>query len=234
MLYVVYGTNRDKTNAYVAKMISALLKKRPHADVFTISPDSFSPAELPRYVGGSGLFEEKHIVRLEGLLQNEMSSEHVAGQVALMAASDHIFILREEVLTAPLKKMCEKYAKEVRLFDEKTEKKNEFNIFSITDALVVRDRKRAWMLYREALKEGLVPEEIHGTLWWQIKTLIAVAEGDTIGLKPFVVTKARRARAHYTLEELKNLARSFVRVYHDARRGLVDFEIGLEKLLLSV
>jgi len=68
MLYVTYGTDREKTGAYVAKIIGALLKKRPHADVFTVSPDSFSVSDIPRFVGGSGLFEDKHIVRLEGLL----------------------------------------------------------------------------------------------------------------------------------------------------------------------
>jgi len=234
MLYVVYGTNRDKTGAYVAKMVSALLKKRPHADVFTVTPETFWNGDFERYVGGSGLFENKHIVRLEGLLGDEKSVDAVLGRLPDIAESEHIFILREESLTTPLKKKCEKYAKEVKNFDAKEEKKAAFNVFGITDALAARDKKKLWMLYREAIDEGLVPEEIHGTLWWQTKTLLQVASGDTEGMKPFVVGKAKRALGAYTKEELERLARELIHVYHDARRGLVELEVGLEKVLLGL
>ncbi len=234
MLYVTYGTDREKTGAYVAKIIGALLKKRPHADVFTVSPDSFSVSDIPRFVGGSGLFEDKHIVRLEGLLQDEAAHDHVLDRVPQMAESSHIFILREESLTAPVKKILEKHAKEVRLFDVKAGKEKKLNVFAMTDALAARDKKKLWMLYREAIQEGLPPEELHGILWWQIKTMLQVTEGDTVGMKPFTLMKAKGALRHYTKEDVQHLARTFVRMYHESRRGHVDFEIGLEQVLLSV
>lgn len=234
MLYVTYGTDREKTGAYVAKIIGALLKKRPHADVFTVTSDSFSASDIPRFVGGSGLFEDKHIVRLEGLLQNDETRDHVLDYVPQMAESGHIFILREESLTAPLKKTLEKHAKETRLFDVKASKEKKLNVFAMTDALAARDKKKLWMLYREAIQEGLPPEELHGILWWQIKTILQAAEGDAGDMKPFALMKAKNALRHYTKEEAQNLARAFVRMYHESRRGHVDFEVGLEKLLLSV
>lgn len=234
MLYVVYGTDTEKTSLQSKKIVDALTKKKPDASVFILNEDTFSPALLDEYLGASGLFEKKHIVRIDGILSNDDFSEILLERLPLLEESEHIFVLREGSLTAPLKKKVEKYAHEARGYDKDEKKKERFNVFAITEALGNRDKKRAWMLYREALSENLVPEEIHGVLWWQIKTMLQVAKGDTDGIKPYSVTKARGFLKKYSQTELESLARSFVNLYHDARRGIVEFEIGLEKLLLSL
>jgi len=117
---------------------------------------------------------------------------------------------------------------------EKKEKKDAFNIFSLTDALGERNKKRLWTRYQEALRAGSAPEEIHGILFWQLKTLLLVSKGATAGIKPFVITKAKHFLGNYTENELEDLTKSFVDLYHDARRGKIDFDIGLEKILLSL
>ncbi len=234
MLYVIYGTDSEKTSLHSKKIVDALTKKKPDASVFMLNEDTFSVALLDEYLGASGLFEAKHIVRLDTLLTHEDFSESVLERLPLLGESEHVFVLREGALTAPIKKKVEKYAHEMRAYDVTEKKKERFNVFAITEALGNRDKKRAWMLYREALAENLVPEEIHGILWWQIKTMLQVASGDTANMKPFSVTKARTFLKKYSQTELEALARSFVNLYHDARRGIVEFEIGLEKLLLTL
>lgn len=184
MLYAIYGTDTEKTSHEAQKIVAGLIKKKPDASVFVLSDENISPALLDEYLGAVGLFEAKYIVRIEGLLTNEDFSELLLGRLPLLKESEHIFVLRDGALAAPLKKKIEKYAKEVRVYDAKEEKQERFNVFSLTEALGNRDRKRAWMLYREALHENLVPEEIHGILWWQIKTMLQVETGDTEGIKP--------------------------------------------------
>lgn len=234
MLYVIYGTDAEKTSLQSKKIVDALTKKKPDASVFVLNEENFSQALLDEYLGASGLFEKKHIVRMDGILSHDDFSETLLEALPMLGESEHIFVLREGPLTAPIKKTVEKYAHEARAYDKDEKKKERFNVFAITEALGNRDKKRAWMLYREALSEDLVPEEIHGVLWWQVKTMLQVASGDVDGMKPYSVTKARGFLRNYSVEELKALARSFVNLYHDARRGIVEFEIGLEKLLLSL
>lgn len=233
MLYVIYGTDTKKTGAHAAKMIAALAKKRPDASIFSITPENYSSALLDEYIGSVGLFETKHIIKLDGLLADVVEAD-VLDRVSDMAENEHIFIMREEKLLAAQKKKLEKYAEEVREFALPENKQRTFNVFALADAVGSRDKKKAWSLYQDALREGLVAEEIHGTLWWQVKTMLQVARGDTEGLKPFSITKAKGFLKKHSPEQLRVLASALVETYHEARRGNAEMEIGIEKILLEL
>ena len=66
-----------------------------------------------------------------------------------------------------------------------------------------------------------VAEEQHGILFWQVKTMLLVASGETKGLKPFVVSKARKFTQNYSDNELRRLSDKLVTIYHDARSAEV-------------
>ena len=110
-------------------------------------------------------------------------------------------------------------------------------MFAMADALASRDSFRLWSLYRDAIDLGKVPEEIHGILFWQVKSLLMASRAETpgdAGLAPFVFTKAKRALSHFSNEDLTKMAKNLVSIYHDAHRGLCDFEAKLEIFTLSV
>ncbi len=121
--------------------------------------------------------------------------------------------------------------------------KGDFNVFQVCDAFAEKNKKRAWMLFRQALLRGVTPEEIFWKLWWQTKTLLLVkgllkSSAKNVpkesGLHPFAVKKALSALRNFTEEELRSLSLFFVGLYHAARLGEVDFEIGVEKILIKL
>jgi DNA polymerase III delta subunit len=102
----------------------------------------------------------------------------------------------------------------------------------LTDALGNRDTGKLWTLYRKAIRAGIELEKIHGILAWQVRTMVRVMHDDTEGLKPFVITKAKRFAKQYSEKEIRELSLHLLSLYHNAHRGVVDFELEMERLIL--
>jgi DNA polymerase III delta subunit len=115
--------------------------------------------------------------------------------------------------------------------------KEEFNVFALADAVGQRDPFKAWSTYRQAVDNGIESESIIGTLFWQLKSMVVAVTGNSAGetgLSPFVYSKAKRVAGNYSAEELQNLTKKFITLYHDGHRGKVDMELGIERVLLSL
>lgn len=118
-----------------------------------------------------------------------------------------------------------------------------YNPFAICDAVAEKNNIRAWVLFQQALIDGIDAEEIFWKIWWQIKSLLLVKklfnvrgislEKET-GLHPYVVKKNLSAIHNFSEKELQNYSFHLVKLYHDARRGLEEFPIGLEKFLINI
>lgn len=234
MLYVLYGSNREKIRDESHKMLGALAKKRPGAQVFRLSEGVDVSARLEELIESRGLFENKHIVVLDFVLGSEDVRDTVVAHAQDMAESGHIFVVLEEKLDVKTKKSFEKYAQECKVFDVKEKKEERFNVFSLADAVARRDRKASWVALQRALREEIVPEEIHGVLWWQIKTLLLVARGDTDGLKPFAVSKARSCVKNFSEAELDAVLKKLLTIYHESRAGGPSLDIALEQFVLEL
>ncbi len=155
-----------------------------------------------------------------------------------LKAADHAFIFNEVSPKAPVKKLIEKHAEKVwETAETKTTAKQPFNVFAMTDALGERNRAKLWVLYQKALADNGVIEEIHGLLFWQVKTMLGAAQSKTAeeaGLKPFVWGKAQGFLRNYTLPELKKISSEMVNVYHGARLDSLSLEDSLEVFILSL
>jgi DNA polymerase III delta subunit len=161
----------------------------------------------------------------------------VVNNLKELVASVNTFVLIEHSVPADVVKKIEKAGGKVEKHDLALKSAAApFNIFSINDALIARDRKNLWLVYQKALAAGVPEEEIFWKLVWQIKTMLVVGKqkGKVKTLKPFVVSKAERGLNKFKIEELEKLSRELVIFWHDSRRGLVDFDLGLEKLVLSI
>lgn len=113
----------------------------------------------------------------------------------------------------------------------------EFNIWSFTDALGARDKKRAWLLYRKALAAGFVPEEVFYKAVWQVKTMLLAkrcSSAAEAGLKPFPYSKAKGFLRNWKEGELEKFSERLVMSYHEARRGEGEIETSLEKAILCL
>jgi len=132
-----------------------------------------------------------------------------------LAESPHTFVFDEEKLPVKIARELEAAGAKIETL-EKAEKKTEFNVFGLADALAKRDRKTLWLLLMKALREGLAPENIAGVLAWKARTMLAAS------------------RAPDDREQLQKISRDIVVAYHDAHRGAGELGLLLERFVLNV
>jgi DNA polymerase III delta subunit len=252
MIYFLHGTDTDKARAKGRELVASLQKKKPDAAFFTVNAEiwnasgtGFGGAVIDEYAGGQGLFENKFIVLVDRVGEEKDNREELAEKAALMAESDNIFIVVEGKLDKPTVTALTKVAAKTQEFEVSVggaasgggKKSDGVSIFAIGDAFGRRDKKELWTLYRQFIDMGMAPEEIHGTLFWQAKSIAIAARasgaGDS-GLSPFVYQKAKAYADNFKPEELRKLLDDLIAVSHDSRRGKHELETALEMLLLKI
>jgi len=249
MLYIFHGTNKEKSSEKARALAASLRTKRPDAAFVKIDAHEWRADIIQGHLGGQGLFSSKYIIFLDNLSENAEAVEQLPDFLEAMNESDNIFIISEGKVKAELKKAYEKSAEKVVLTDlpvvarsgfgkpgTNVGGKKEFNVFALADAVVARNSGLAWSIYRQAIDNELEPESIIGTLFWQVKSLIVASSAKSAsesGLSPFVYSKAKRGAANYSPEELRELSKKLIEIYHDSHRGLVNGELATERLLLT-
>jgi len=247
MIYLIYGSDKETARAKERALVESLIVKKPDASVGRYNADTFQVGLLDELIGGQGLFVARLIVELDRLFVNEEFQELVLENLERLAASENIFIILEEKLLKPELKKFEKYAEKIQAYDLKKDesggqgngwgKKGDVSPFALADALGRRDKKQLWALYVGQRKAGSVPEELHGLLFWQIKSILLAgqaASAEAAGLKPFVYGKAKQFAGNFSAEEIKTLSKNMVSIYHDAHRGMGDLDLLLERLILEL
>jgi len=250
MLYLLYGSNFKKSREKLHSLVDSLLKKKPGASFFKIDSSNFSESQIDELVGGQGLFEQKYIVQMDGLLENQKSKDFVMDRIKEISESDNVFVFIEENISKPVLGKIEKVAQKVQEFEGRAiDGRNfsvigggnlnlsDFNIFNLADAFGNRDKKRLWVLYNQAVRRNIPAEEIHGILNWQLRVMIISKKSmnaEKANLKPFVFNKSLRFSKNFEQGDLRKLSAKMVTMYHDARRGIVDFDTALEKFILEL
>ncbi|PIP86973.1 hypothetical protein COW81_02730 [Candidatus Campbellbacteria bacterium CG22_combo_CG10-13_8_21_14_all_36_13] len=237
MLYLLYGTDFKKTRKNLHTLTGALLKRKPDANVFTLNPENFSLGGLETYIEGQGLFSEKYIVVLDSCMEDKSAKETIIQKVKEIKESEHVFVIIEEKIDATTLKKLEKYSEKSQIYEEKQNKKKDTSFFVIADAFGSRDKKRLWVEYEKAIKKGASAEELHGIILWQIKSMIIARDSIDIndsGLKPFIYNKAKGFLRNFKGDDLDNIYKQLVEVYHEARRGNGVLEERIEEVILSI
>lgn len=258
MFYLLYGSDFKKSREKLRGMVDSLLKKKPDASFFKLDISNFSEGQLEELISGQGLFEQKYIVQIDGLLEDKKSRDFVLDKIDEIAQSENIFIFIEENLDKVTLKKIEKIAQKVQEFDKKESggrkfgvmgdlntlhgqgwnlNLKEFNIFDIADALGRKDKKELWVLLQKAIQRNIPTEEIHRILLWQIKTILIAQKSkdeSESGLKTFVYNKSLRFSKNFREGELEKILSRLISIYHDARRGLCEFEVEMERFVLEI
>lgn len=116
-------------------------------------------------------------------------------------------------------------------------KGREFNIFALTDALGARDKKKAWIIYQEALATGVAAEEVFFKVVWQVKSMLIALKTKSVNetdMKPYPYSKAKGYLKNFKQGELEKLSEDLVIGYYQARRGVGEIETLVEKTLLKL
>lgn len=236
MLYLIYGTDTHKTRKKLHELLDLVQKKRPNSEVFKMNTESFSEASLEEMTHSQGLFENKYIVILDNLFEKKDMKETVLEKVSQMSVSDNIFFMIETKVDSSSLKKIEKLAEKTFVFDKREEKEST-NIFSITNGLLEKNKKKLWISYIDFISQGVAPEEIHGIFFWQVKNMIIASRVDNVkdsGLSPFAYKNALSGSKKYKPEELIVMSNSLVDLTHRVRLGKGDLNIMLEKWVLGL
>lgn len=237
MLYFLYGTDTIESRKKLQALLASLAKKRPDAEVFRLKEDNWSEATFQELLNAQGLFDQKYIAVLDGLLEYKESSEFVLESVQAMQESTHVFLMIEHNPGKKMVEEVEKHAEKTQEFARPEKKKEFFNTFALGDALGSKDKKSLWVGYLEALKQGVSAEEICGVLFWQVKNIILAMHTKSVSeskLSPFVDSKARKFVKNFTEEELKEISGALVEATEKVRNGEGEMEVLLERVVLRV
>lgn len=239
MLYVYYGDDAHTSRGKVRATIAKLLSKSPDALYFRITADDIALHDFEELTASQALFKSEYIVFLDMVFDAKDGEEIVLGNLEKIAQAPHPFFLLTSKLTAPLKKKLEKHAEKMFEFKSAVKKvEPSFNTFSLTDALGERDIKKLWALFREAKQHNIADEEIHGILFWMLKSIVLAGNMSTpeeAGMKPYPFTKAKNSLKNFSsLEYVEKLLCTFALLPQNARRKNIPLEIELERFILSL
>jgi hypothetical protein len=232
MIFLVTGTDRRRAVDYFNRCLVDAT-----GELFNFQPDNFDPDNFREKLLGKNLFTGSHTVAARDLSELAVARTAVQELGDVLAATPHRVWFLETGEGNDLATWLQERADEIKTFILPPTQKVKFNPFSLADALGARDRQRLWLLFQEALADGLEPDEIFWKLFWQAKNMLLVAvsrPGEETGLKPFVAGKARRAAQNYTSVELQALFGQLVDLYHSHYPNSDEFNFSLEKLILTI
>lgn len=245
MIILLHGNDRIKSLKKYRSYINTLAMKHPEASVFEFDEENFDAARFAEMIVGQTLFYNKFIIGCDNLSQNSEAEQMIEKQVKDMASSENIFVLLENKasknLLTKLKKQAwkeEEFLSPNDLAKASAKKKMESEqLFAVSNAVIARNREKAWVSYQEALRAGHDPVEIFWIISWAVKNLLLVitAEDPTkLGLNPYVVGKTLQGASKYTTQEARNLSARLMKLFHTTFTETDEFAFGLEKILLSL
>lgn len=131
--------------------------------------------------------------------------------------------------------------KEVRLLSAQVQ---EARIFDLTDALAQRNRKQALNILHDLLSDGEPPIKLISTITSQVRSLLLVKElaqkglrspqiASTIGMSPFIVDKAMRQIANFSLVQLEGTYRQLLATDAALKRSRIAPEMALDLLVIN-
>lgn len=189
-------------------------KRRPKNSE-EIKWESVSGDELGSLALTDALFGGTRTIVFSGAL-NGARGEEFLKLAKEFVDSGHTFIFEEEKLLKRETDIVTKAGAKVEKI-EKVKKDRGFDSFGLTFALGNRDKKKLWLGLTEALREGEKPEAIAGLLHWKVRDMLS-----------------KNTPGKYTKEEMKNLSRTLISLYHDSHRGLGSLDLLLERFALKL
>jgi len=116
------------------------------------------------------------------------------------------------------------------------------NIFSLTDAISIKDKKTAARLLEEQVEAGLAEFYLLSMIMRQFKILIQIREAldnnfssrkiiNQLKLHPFIVQKGISQAKNFTPARLKSIFNELIRIDYEAKTGRTDVKTELDVFL---
>ena len=248
MLYLLHGTHTKKIQAQTQHIIESLRSKREFAQVFYIHADTFTIEDFEGVNTAQGLFFDKHVFVMRGLLQAKKDTkEYMVKHIESYIESPHIYLFVEENLDEKTVDLVSKY-KTAKIqeykggieFKEDVSKKTFSVAHTYAELLSIPHHKRtsaqkfrAWQAVDSLRTTQMAPEEFFGVLWWKYKTIVQALGNDQkkSGLTPYAFTQAKKLSEGYGVQ-VKDDMGTLLDIYHESHMGECDMWEELEGLVL--
>ncbi len=190
-------------------------KSKKPKDAQELKWESLGAEELLSLASSQTMFGGKETYVLAGAINSDRQEEFLDIAKEL-AESPNTFIFEEEKLLKGPTTALEKAGAEIVIEKRPAAAAARgFDPFGLTFAFAARDRKKLWLGLMQAFKAGEKAEAVAGLLNWKVRQELERATG------------AKR-------EQLINLSRQLVYMYHDSHRGAGDLELLLERFALRL
>lgn len=234
MLHIFSGNDAVTVREHAHEYIEVYEARGVHIE--RITSENYGTGMFQELAHSQSLFGDEVVVLIDTPSDREEMFNEFVASVKILQEAPHTFIVIEKKLLAAESKSLKKHAENYHEITNKTSNER-FNTFSLADAFARRDKKSLWVLLARARIAGIIPEEIIGILFWQIKSLRLAKNTKTseeAGMKDFPYRKAKSAEVKFSENELTGLSRDLIDVYHKGHRGEVDIETALEKFVLTL
>ena len=71
MIYLLHGTDIERSREKLRSLMASLVAKKPDASRIKFTDETFNSAEFPGLVGGQGLFSNKLIVEFDRVFEKK-------------------------------------------------------------------------------------------------------------------------------------------------------------------
>jgi len=211
-----------RDEAAIAMLKIFVGKSKKPKDAQEVRWESLGAAELLSLAASQTMFGGKETYVLAGAINSDRQEEFL-DIVKELAESPNTFIFEEEKLLKGPTTVLEKAGAEIVLEKRPAAAAARgFDPFGLTFAFAARDRKKLWLGLMQAFKAGEKAEAVAGLLNWKVRQELERLPANSAG-----ATGAKR-------EELINLSRQLVYMYHDSHRGAGDLELLLERFALRL
>ncbi len=200
-------------------LVGGATHKNPPKLLQELSWEQLSIEEILSVATTASLLGDAQAYKLTGALGGDRGEEFLESATAFVQ-SPHTFVFVEEKLLKKPNDLLAKAGAEVGVAKKEVkEEKEPFSVFALTYAFAAKDKKKLWLLFSEALRQGVVPEAIAGILHWKVRDLHSKRQFKGGG-------------GAYTEKELRTHSRTLVVLYHDAHRGAGELGLLMERFIL--
>jgi len=218
MIASLFGTNADLRRKKYDALIASFQKRDPGSQIFRFDAHEWNEARFIEIARSQSFFEAAYTIVVYGVLSSKELRENLLDMREEIASVGHQIIFIDDTLDKPALRWLESLGAQIISCESPKQQKNGIDPFALGSAVVSRNKKVAWVCLHEALRAGAAPEELYGPLAWKVK--------DALSKK---VTPREFSR-----DELTELSRGLVSIYHEAHRGGLELPLALERLILAL
>jgi DNA polymerase III delta subunit len=235
-IHIFLGDDGVRSGDALRRAVDAAKAKDPNALVSRFDGVAFDPALLREALVNQSIFGGGNIVIIDNICEHKEGEEFYREMEKWEGITNTVFI-RERACPKDILSLL----KSAGVIEEFPLKKvsEQKNAFAIADAVAMRDKRSAWVELVKLERAGAAMEEVHGMIFWAVKSLYICAtqtkdEALKAGVKEFTYRTYQPRSKKFLVSELEEWLGELKEMYHRAHQGDAELSLFLEQFLLKL